>query len=142
MIALQNGLSYTQAEVNVLEQRCDQLESWLKDTFAKLVTSVEINATWNNMTGMVAIPGVKANMLIANYGVAGKAGKFPVEGKLVNEKEQLGWSEGTKFGYSKEQPTYAGTIYATVNKYTTDSLTLGDGKFGAQLVHKSLCQHL
>jgi hypothetical protein len=137
VIALQNGLSYTQAEVNNLEQRCDQLESWLKDTFAKLVTSVEINATWNNMTGMVAIPGVKANMLIANYGVAGKAGKFPVEGKLVNEKEQLGWSEGTKFGYSEEQPTYAGTIYATVNKYLNGDFVLAKDKFGAQLVKTS-----
>ena len=137
VIALQNGLSYTQAEVNVLDQRCDQLESWLKDTFAKLVTSVEINATWNNMTGMVAIPGVKANMLIANYGVAGKAGHFPVEGKLVNEKEQLGWSEGTKFGYSEEQPTYAGTIYATVNKYLNGDFVLAKDKFGAQLVKTS-----
>ena len=137
VIALQNGLSYTQAEVNVLEQRCNQLESWLKDTFAKLVTSVEINATWNNMTGMVAIPGVKANMLIANYGVAGKAGKFPVEGKLVNEKEQLGWSEGTKFGYSEKQPTYAGTIYATVNKYLNGDFVLAEDKFGAQLVKTS-----
>ena len=138
VIALQNGLSYTQAEVNVLEQRCNQLESWLKDTFAKLVTSVEINATWNNMTGMVAIPGVKANMLIANYGVAGKACKqFPVEGKLVDEKEQLGWSEGTKFGYSEEQPTYAGTIYATVNKYLNGDFALAKDKFGAQLVKTS-----
>ena len=137
VIALQNGLSYTQAEVNNLEQRCDVLESWLKDTFAKLVTSVEINATWNNMTGMVAIPGVKANMLIANYGVAGKAGKFPVEGKLVDEKEQLGWSEGTKFGYSENQPTYAGTIYATVNKYLNGDFVLDKDKFGAQLVKTS-----
>ena len=137
VIALQNGLSYTQAEVNVLEQRCDQLESWLKDTFAKLVTSVEINATWNNMTGMVAIPGVKANMLIANYGVAGKAGSFPVEGKLVDETEKLGWSEGTKFGYSEEQPTYAGTIYATVNKYLNGDFVLAKDKFGAQLVKTS-----
>ena len=137
VIALQNGLSYTQAEVNVLEQRCDQLESWLEDTFAKLVTSVEINATWNNMTGMVAIPGVKANMLIANYGVAGKAGSFPVEGKLVDETEKLGWSEGTKFGYSEEQPTYAGTIYATVNKYLNGDFVLAADKFGAQLVKTS-----
>ena len=137
VIALQNGLSYTQAEVNNLEQRCDQLESWLKDTFAKLVTSVEINATWNNMTGMVAIPGVKANMLIANYGVAGKAGSFPVEGKLVDEKEKLGWSEGTKFGYSEAQPTYAGTIYATVNKYLNGDFVLAKDKFGAQLVKTS-----
>ena len=99
---LRNDLNKTDANVERLTLRCDQLEVWLAETFAKLVTSVEINATWNNMTGMVAIPGVKANMLIANYGVAGKAGKFPVEGKLVDEDEQLEWAAGEKFGYNKD----------------------------------------
>ena len=134
---LRNDLNKTDANVERLTLRCDQLEVWLAETFAKLVTSVEINATWNNMTGMVAIPGVKANMLIANYGTAGRGGKFPVEGQLVDTDEELNWNEGTKFGYSEARNTYAGTIYATVNKYTTDSLTLGDGKFGAQLVKTS-----
>ena len=134
---LRNDLNKTDANVERLTLRCDQLEVWLAETFAKLVTSVEINATWNNMTGMVAIPGVKANMLIANYGTAGKGGKFPVEGQLVDADEQLNWNAGTKFGYSEARNTYAGTIYATVNKYINDELVLGDGKFGAQLVKTS-----
>ena len=134
VIELQNDMSYTEAEVEILEQRCDQLEAWLEETFAKLVTSIEINGTWNNMTGMVALPGVKANMLIASYGEAGKAGKFPVEGKLADEDEQLVWAEGEKFGYNEDYPTYAGTIYATVNKYLNGDLVLGEDNFGAQLV--------
>ena len=88
------------------------------------------------MTGMVALPGVKANMLIANYGTAGKAGQFPVEGKLVNEDEEMNWSAGAKFGYNEAYATYAGTIYATVNKYVNGDFALDD-KFGAQLVKTS-----
>ena len=135
--ALREKLNDTVDRVDLLEIRCDELEEWLQEAFSKLVTSVEINGTWNNMTGMVAIPGVKANMLIANYGEAGKAGKFPVEGKLVDEDEQLIWAAGEKFGYNKDYPTYAGTIYATVNKYVNDDLVLSDDKFGAQLVTTS-----
>ena len=134
--ALREKLNDTVDRVDLLEIRCDELEEWLQEAFSKLVTSVEINATWNNMTGMVAIPGVKANMLIANYGEAGKAGKFPVEGKLVDEDEQIVWAAGEKFGYNKDYPTYAGTIYATVNKYVNGDFTL-DEKFGAQLVKTS-----
>ena len=137
VIELQNDMSYTEAQVDILEQRCDQLEAWLEETFAKLVTSIEINGTWNNMTGMVALPGVKANMLIASYGEAGKAGKFPVEGKLADEDEQLVWAEGEKFGYNEDYPTYAGTIYATVNKYLNGDLVLDEDNFGAQLVTTS-----
>ena len=135
--ALREKLNDTVDRVDLLEIRCDELEEWLQEAFSKLVTSVEINGTWNNMTGMVAIPGVKANMLIANYGEAGKAGKFPVEGKLVDEDEQLVWAAGEKFGYNADYPTYAGTIYATVNKYINDDLVLSDDKFGAQLVTTS-----
>ena len=135
--ALREKLNDTVDRVDLLEIRCDELEEWLQEAFSKLVTSVEINGTGNNMTGMVAIPGVKANMLIANYGEAGKAGKFPVEGKLVDEDEQIVWAAGEKFGYNKDYPTYAGTIYATVNKYVNDDLVLSDDKFGAQLVTTS-----
>ena len=134
--ALREKLNDTVDRVDLLEIRVDELEDWLQEAFAKLITGVEINGSWNNMTGMVAIPGVKANMLIANYGEAGKAGKFPVEGKLVDEDEQLVWAAGEKFGYNKDYPTYAGTIYATVNKYVNGDFTL-DEKFGAQLVKTS-----
>ena len=134
--ALREKLNDTVDRVDLLELRCDELEEWLQEAFSKLVTGVEINGTWNNMTGMVALPGVKANMLIANYGTAGKAGQFPVEGKLVNEDEEMNWSAGAKFGYNESYATYAGTIYATVNKYVNGDFTL-DKKFGAQLVKTS-----
>ena len=134
--ALREKLNDTVDRVDLLEIRCDELEEWLQEAFSKLVTSVEINGTWNNMTGMVALPGVKANMLIANYGTAGKAGQFPVEGKLVDEDEEMNWAAGAKFGYNEAYATYAGTIYATVNKYVNGDFTL-DEKFGAQLVKTS-----
>ena len=134
--ALREKLNDTVDRVDLLEIRCDELEEWLQEAFSKLVTGVEINGTWNNMTGMVALPGVKANMLIANYGTAGKAGQFPVEGKLVNEDEEMNWAAGAKFGYNEAYATYAGTIYATVNKYVNGDFTL-DKKFGAQLVKTS-----
>ena len=134
--ALREKLNDTVDRVDLLEIRCDELEEWLQEAFSKLVTGVEINGTWNNMTGMVALPGVKANMLIANYGTAGKAGQFPVEGKLVNDDEEMNWSAGAKFGYNEAYATYAGTIYATVNKYVNGDFALDD-KFGAQLVKTS-----
>ena len=134
--ALRTELRDTEDRVDLIEKRCDELEEWLQEAFSKLVTSIEINGTWNNMTGMVALPGVKANMLIANYGTAGKAGQFPVEGKLVNEDEEMNWSAGAKFGYNEAYATYAGTIYATVNKYVNGDFALDD-KFGAQLVKTS-----
>ena len=134
--ALREKLNDTVDRVDLLEIRCDELEEWLQEAFSKLVTGVEINGTWNNMTGMVALPGVKANMLIANYGTAGKGGSFPVEGKLVDTDEQLKWNAGTKFGYNEAYATYAGTIYATVNKYVNGDFALDD-KFGAQLVKTS-----
>ena len=134
--ALREKLNDTVDRVDLLEIRCDELEEWLQEAFSKLVTGVEINGTWNNMTGMVALPGVKANMLIANYGTAGKAGQFPVEGKLVNEDEEMNWAAGAKFGYNEAYATYAGTIYATVNKYVNGDFALDD-KFGAQLVKTS-----
>jgi len=134
--ALREKLNDTVDRVDLLEIRCDELEEWLQEAFSKLVTGVEINGTWNNMTGMVALPGVKANMLIANYGTAGKQGTFPVEGKLVDEDEEMNWAAGTKFGYNEDYATYAGTIYATVNKYVNGDFALDD-KFGAQLVKTS-----
>ena len=135
--ALRTELRDTEDRVDLIEKRCDELEEWLQEAFTKLVTSIEINGTWNNMTGMVALPGVKANMLIANYGTAGKAGKFPVEGKLVDEDEEMNWAAGAKFGYNENYATYAGTIYATVNKFFNYEDLNEVGEFGAQLVTTS-----
>ena len=137
MTALRTELRDTEDRVDLIEKRCDELEEWLQEAFSKLVTSIEINGTWNNMTGMVALPGVKANMLIANYGTAGKGGEFPVEGKLVDEDEKMWWDAGDKFGYNEAYATYAGTIYATVNKFFNYENLNEVGEFGAQLVTTS-----
>ena len=134
--ALREKLNDTVDRVDLLEIRCDELEDWLQETFAKLITSVEINGSWNNMTGMVEL-GQNVNMLIANYGTAGKGGKLPVEGKQVEGEEPFTWDAADKFGYDEASATYAGTIYATVNKYINGDFALEKGKFGAQLVTTS-----
>ena len=88
------------------------------------------------MTGMVEL-GQNVNMLIANYGTAGKGGKLPVEGKQVEGEKPFTWDAADKFGYDEASATYAGTIYATVNKYINGDFALEKGKFGAQLVTTS-----
>ena len=134
--ALREKLNDTVDRVDLLEIRVDELEDWLQETFAKLITSVEINGSWNNMTGMVEL-GQNVNMLIANYGTAGKGGKLPVEGKQVEGEKPFTWDAADKFGYDEASATYAGTIYATVNKYINGDFALEKGKFGAQLVTTS-----
>ena len=134
--ALREKLNDTVDRVDLLEMRVDELEDWLQETFAKLITSVEINGSWNNMTGMVEL-GQNVNMLIANYGTAGKGGKLPVEGKQVEGEEPFTWDAADKFGYDEASATYAGTIYATVNKYINGDFALAKDKFGAQLVTTS-----
>ena len=134
--ALREKLNDTVDRVDLLEIRCDELEDWLQETFAKLITGVEINGSWNNMTGMVEL-GQNANMLIANYGTAGKTGQLPVKGKLADGEKALDWNAGDKFGYDEASATYAGTIYATINKYLNGDFALAKDKFGAQLVTTS-----
>ena len=134
--ALREKLNDTVDRVDLLEIRVDELEDWLQEAFAKLITGVEINGSWNNMTGMVEL-GQNANMLIANYGTAGKTGQLPVKGKLADGEKPLEWSAGDKFGYDEASATYAGTIYATINKYLNGDFALAKDKFGAQLVTTS-----
>ena len=43
--ALREKLNDTVDRVDLLEIRCDELEDWLQETFAKLITSVEINGS-------------------------------------------------------------------------------------------------
>ena len=134
--ALREKLNDTVDRVDLLEIRVDELEDWLQEAFAKLITGVEINGSWNNMTGMVEL-GQNANMLIANYGTAGKTGQLPVKGKLADGEKALDWNAGDKFGYDEASATYAGTIYATINKYLNGDFALAKDKFGAQLVTTS-----
>ena len=77
-----DDIEVLQLNVDAIEEEIGQLEAWLIETFAKLVTSVEISGTYNNMLGSINIPGIEPKMLIFNYGVASKDGSFP---KNVNE---------------------------------------------------------
>ena len=43
--------------IDNLKEEVNQLTLWLTETFAKLVTNVEISGTYNNMTGSINIPG-------------------------------------------------------------------------------------
>jgi hypothetical protein len=100
--------------LDAIEEEIGQLELWLIETFAKLVTSVEISGTYNNMTGSINIPGFEPKMLIFNYGVAEKDGTFP---KTVNVEEPLKWYANEEIGAGEYNPGNAGFIYANVNRY-------------------------
>ena len=91
---------------------------WLTETFAKLVTNVEISGTYNNMTGSINIPGFEPKMLINNYGIAAVDGSFPKSDLYKDVK--LEWNANDVLGagsgeYAK--PGFAGYIYANVNRY-------------------------
>ena len=102
--------------LEALDEEVDQLELWLVETFAKLVTSVEISGTYNNMLGSINVPGFEPKMLIFNYGVAAKKGSFP---KNVNDDIiPIEWVANEVIGGGKNDvPGNAGFIYANVNRY-------------------------
>ena len=101
-------------DIAALEEEVGQLELWLIETFAKLVTSVEISGTYNNMLGSINIPGIEPKMLIFNYGVAAKAGSFP---ESLNEADRIEWTANEEIGAGEYNPGNAGFIYANVNRY-------------------------
>jgi hypothetical protein len=100
--------------LDAIEEEIGQLELWLIETFAKLVTSVEISGTYNNMLGSVNIPGFEPKMLIFNDGVAEKDGKFPTTATV---EEPLKWYANEEIGAGEYNPGNAGYIYANVNRY-------------------------
>jgi len=100
--------------LDAIEEEIGQLELWLIETFAKLVTSVEISGTYNNMLGSINIPGFEPKMLIFNYGVAEKDGKFPTTATV---EEPLKWYANEEIGAGEYNPGNAGFIYANVNRY-------------------------
>ena len=116
-LAEQNAddIAALQTQVGLIEEEIDQLEKWLVETFAKLVTSVEISGTYNNMTGSINIPGFEPKMLIFNYGVASKNVTFP---KNANEDiVPLEILANDEIGAGNYFPGNAGFIYANVNRY-------------------------
>ena len=118
-LALDNAADIALLEVQVeeIEEDIDNLQLWLVETFAKLVTSVELSGTYNNMTGSINIPGYEPKMLIFNYGVASKDGSFP---ESLDEADRLEWVANEEIGAGEYNPGNAGCIYANVNRYIDD----------------------
>ena len=123
--------------IETLQKEVDNLEIWLLETFSKLVTSVEISGTYNNMTGSINIPGFEPKMLISNYGEAQKKGSFPKYAKDFGV-EPIEWVANAVLGEGEENPGFAGYIYATINRYI-DSVPMlskeDDGFFTFSLVN-------
>ena len=110
-----DDIEVLQLNVDAIEEEIGQLELWLIETFAKLVTSVELSGTYNNMLGSINIPGIEPKMLIFNYGVASKAGSFP---ESLDAADRIEWAQNEVIGSGKEDvPGNAGFIYANVNRY-------------------------
>ena len=104
--------------IDNLRDEVNQLTLWLTETFAKLVTNVEISGTYNNMTGSINIPGFEPKMLINNYGIAAVDGSFPKSDLYKGEK--IEWVANQVLGAGSGDgatPGFAGYIYANVNRY-------------------------
>ena len=109
-----DDIDVLQLNVDAIEEEIGQLELWLIETFAKLVTSVEISGTYNNMLGSINVPGFEPKMLIFNYGVASKKGSFP---ESLDEADRITWAANEEIGAGEYNPGNAGFIYANVNRY-------------------------
>ena len=119
--------SMTQAEAQLaefdgkianLENAVDNLQIWLVETFGKLVTSVEISGTYNNMLGSINVPGFEPKMLINNWGVAADDVEFPKYDGYKGNKVIAG--KGEELGTNPDNYGFAGFIYANVNRYIDD----------------------
>ncbi len=113
-----NRIAADSIRIDNLKDEVNQLTLWLTETFAKLVTNVEISGTYNNMLGSVNIPGFEPKMLINNYGIAAVDGSFPKSDLYKGEK--IEWVANQVLGAGSGMyatPGFAGYIYANVNRY-------------------------
>jgi len=121
------------ADIAVLQLEVDALEDWLIETFDNLVLGANIEATYNNLTGSINIPGAEPFMLISNYGTATEEGVFP-SAKDKNGN-QIDWAAGDELGTGKNAEInftedgditvkanggFAGYMYASVNRFFND----------------------
>jgi len=116
--AVSNKAAADSIRIDNLKDEVNQLTLWLTETFAKLVTNVEISGTYNNMLGSVNIPGFEPKMLINNYGIAAADGSFPKSDLYKGEK--IEWVANDVLGAGSGEyatPGFAGYIYANVNRY-------------------------
>ena len=113
-----NRIAADSIRIDNLKEEVNQLTLWLTETFAKLVTNVEISGTYNNMLGSINIPGFEPKMLINNYGIAAVDGSFPKSDLYKGEK--IEWVANDVLGAGSGEgatPGFAGYIYANVNRY-------------------------
>ena len=113
-----NRIAADSIRIDNLKDEVNQLTLWLTETFAKLVTNVEISGTYNNMLGSINIPGFEPKMLINNYGIAAVDGSFPKSDLYKGEK--IEWVANDVLGAGSGEgatPGFAGYIYANVNRY-------------------------
>ena len=118
------------AEIALLRVDVDNLESWAKEAFNNLVMSASIDATYNNFTGSINIPGAEPMMLFSNYGTTAEAGSFP--SVKPKKGEQITWAAGDELGSGKNAKVaisedgnvnvtlnggFAGYLYASVNRF-------------------------
>ena len=118
----------TEADIALLQQEVDELEGWLLEAFTKLVTSVEISGTYNNMLGSINIPGFEPKMLINNYGEAANDVAFPKNADYEGTKIIVG--KGEEIGTNADNAGFAGYIYANVNRYVDDVPMLSKAQGG------------
>ena len=102
-------------QIAALDTEIGNLEIWLVETFAKLVTSVEISGTYNNMLGSINVPGFEPKMLINNWGIAASNVVFPKYDGYDGLQIIIG--EGEEIGTNPDSYGFAGYIYANVNRY-------------------------
>ncbi len=117
-------------DIEQLKVDVDNLEAWAKEAFNNLVMSASIDATYNNFTGSINIPGAEPMMLFNNYGTATTTDVFPsVKDKNGN---QISWAAGEELGSGKDAKVaisedgnvnvtlnggFAGYLYASVNRF-------------------------
>ena len=117
-------------DIEQLKVDVDNLEAWAKEAFNNLVMSASIDATYNNFTGSINIPGAEPMMLFNNYGTAAEAGSFP--SVKPKKGEQISWAAGEELGSGKDAKVaisedgnvnvtlnggFAGYLYASVNRF-------------------------
>jgi uncharacterized protein YoxC len=115
--SLGNDIQNLETAAVELSQEINELEVWLMETFAKLVTSVEISGAYNNMTGSINIPGFEPKMLINNWGVAAEGAEAWPHSKDLNNDESWAWAANDELGTNWFNGGFAGYIYANVNRY-------------------------
>ena len=144
--ALEARVKAHDAEIALLRVDVDNLESWAKEAFNNLVMSASIDATYNNFTGSINIPGAEPMMLFSNYGTATEAGSFPSvdpkKGSKISwaDNEELGSGKDAKIAIAEDGNVnvtfnggFAGYLYASVNRFIPEQ-KLQDSDFDPESV--------